>query len=470
MKNLKEIKGIGVNTVRDFNNLGIYDTKELLEFYPFRYEVLEKSNINNINDGDKVIFDGICENVPSVYYISRKLNKMSFRLNIGTKVINVVIFNRAFLKNNLSVGKEITVIGKYDMKHNVITASDIKFGLLNETVIEPIYHCSYKLNSKKINKVINSIISKETVLDYIPDGLNEKYHFMDKSRAVYLVHNPSEMKVVNEAVKKLKYEELFLFMLKMNYLKKNRKWEVGISRKIAKEDLKKFIDTLPFSLTEDQINCINTILEEMNSNHVMKRLIQGDVGSGKTIVAVVALYMNYISGYQGAFMAPTEILAVQHYENLIKLYKDTPIKIELLTGKMKPKERQTVLRKLANKETDIVIGTHSLFSEDVIYDSLGLVITDEQHRFGVAQRTKLKEKGHQADILYLSATPIPRTYAITLYGDMDVSSIHTKPKGRKEVITELCEEKDIKIVLDKIHREIKEGHQVYIIATQIEES
>lgn len=180
--------------------------------------------------------------------------------------------------------------------------------------------------------------------------------------------------------------------------------------------------------------------------------------------------MNYISGYQGAFMAPTEILAVQHYENLIKLYKDTPIKIELLTGKMKSKERQIVLRKLANKETDIVIGTHSLFSEDVIYDSLGLVITDEQHRFGVAQRTKLKEKGHQADILYLSATPIPRTYAITLYGDMDVSSIHTKPKGRKEVITELCEEKDIKIVLDKIHKEIKEGHQVYIIATQIEES
>jgi len=467
MKNLKEIKGIGVNTVRDFNNLGIYDTKELLEFYPFRYEVLEKSNINNINDGDKVIFDGICENVPSVYYISRKLNKMSFRLNIGTKVINVVIFNRAFLKNNLSVGKEITVIGKYDMKHNVITASDIKFGLLNETVIEPIYHCSYKLNSKKINKVINSIISKETVLDYIPDGLNEKYHFMDKSRAVYLVHNPSEMKVVNEAVKKLKYEELFLFMLKMNYLKSNNH-EDGLKREVSYEDVQKFIKGLPFKLTYDQEMSVKDIHRDLTLPKRMNRLLQGDVGSGKTIISFIALYINYLGGYQGALMAPTEILAIQHYNNIKKILPN--LKVVLLTGKMKVKERREVLADISNGEADVIIGTHALISNDVVYKNLGLVITDEQHRFGVNQRGNLKNKGVTPDILYMSATPIPRTYALTLYGDMDISSIKTMPNGRKPVKTVLKSNKEIKDVLYMMLDEIKKGHQIYVIAPLVEDS
>ena len=471
MNSLESMKGIGPKTISLLNRLNIYTIEDMVNYYPYRFEILEKSNVRNSNQDDKVILDGIIESNPMIYFFNKKLNKMSFQFNEGSTILSVTIFNRAFLKTHLQVGTKITVIGKYDKKHNTVVASEIRLGLLPPVpVIEPIYHTTNGISSSQLHKWIVSSLEYIDTKEYIPAYLCERYKLLDKKSSVLQIHNPKSKVSLNQALNYLKYEELFLFMLKMNYLKKNRKWEVGISRKIAKEDLKKFIDTLPFSLTEDQINCINTILEEMNSNHVMKRLIQGDVGSGKTIVAVVALYMNYISGYQGAFMAPTEILAVQHYENLIKLYKDTPIKIELLTGKMKSKERQIVLRKLANKETDIVIGTHSLFSEDVIYDSLGLVITDEQHRFGVAQRTKLKEKGHQADILYLSATPIPRTYAITLYGDMDVSSIHTKPKGRKEVITELCEEKDIKIVLDKIHKEIKEGHQVYIIATQIEES
>lgn len=472
MNSLESIKGIGPKTISLLNRLNIYTIEDMVNYYPYRFEVLEKSNIRNSNQDDKVILDGIIESNPMIYFFNKKLNKMSFQFNEGTTVLNITIFNRAFLKTHLRVGTKITVIGKYDKKHNTVVASEIRLGLLPPVpVIEPIYHTTNGISSLQLHKwILSSLDYIDVIKEYIPDYLCDRYKLLNKKSSVLQIHNPKSKASLNQALNYLKYEELFLFMLKMNYLKKNRKWEIGISRKITEEDLKQFINTLPFSLTEDQTNCINTILKEMNSNHVMKRLIQGDVGSGKTIVAVVALYMNYRSGYQGAFMAPTEILAVQHYENLIKLYKHIPIKIELLTGKMKAKERQNVLKKLANKETDIVIGTHSLFSEDVIYDSLGLVITDEQHRFGVAQRTKLKEKGHQADILYLSATPIPRTYAITLYGDMDVSSIHTKPKGRKEVITELCEEKDIKIVLDKIYREIKEGHQVYIIATQIEES
>ena len=259
-------------------------------------------------------------------------------------------------------------------------------------------------------------------------------------------------------------------MQEMNYLKKNRVWENGISRKITKEQVDAFVAQLPFELTSDQRECVDKIQEDMNSPRVMKRLIQGDVGSGKTIVAIISLYLNFQSGYQGAFMAPTEILAEQHYQTMLRLFQNFPIKVALLTGKMKKKERNALLKKIADNEVDIVVGTHSLFSEDVYYDSLGLVITDEQHRFGVRQRTKLKEKGISTDVLYLSATPIPRTYAITIYGDMDVSNIHVKPKGRKEIITELYKNKDIKIVLEKIHEQVRQKHQVYVIATQIEDS
>ncbi len=465
---LKEIKGISINGVRNFNNLGIYNTSDLIQYYPFRYEVLEKTDMNNVNDGDKVIIDGICENTPNVYYISRKLNKMSFRINTGTKIMNVVIFNRAFLKNNLSMGKEITIIGKYDMKHNTITASDIKLGLLKETVINPIYHSSSKLNSKKINKVINSVIGKENILDYIPDALNERYHFMDKNRAVYLVHNPSNMKLVNEALEKLKYEELFLFMLKMNYLKSNNTKSDGLKREIDYALVEKFINDLPFDLTCDQMKSVKDIYNDLTLPKRMNRLLQGDVGSGKTIVSFIALYINYLGGYQGALMAPTEILAIQHYNNIKKLLPN--LNVALLTGKMKAKERREALEKISNGEIDVIIGTHALISDDVIYKNLGLVITDEQHRFGVNQRGNLKNKGITPDILYMSATPIPRTYALTLYGDMDISSIRTMPSGRKPVKTILKSNKEIKDVLYMMLEEIKKGHQIYVIAPLVEES
>lgn len=353
-----------------------------------------------------------------------------------------------------------------------MVASEIRLGLLPPTpVIEPVYHTTTGISSNQLHKWILSVLdSNIQIEEYIPSYLCGRYQLLDKKSSMIEVHRPRSKVTLKQALNYLKYEELFLFMMKMNCLKKARNQEKGITRNLSREVLENFISQLPFSLTEDQVKCVSVIREEMNSSNVMKRLIQGDVGSGKTIVAVIALYLNYVSGYQGAFMAPTEMMAIQHYQNLLELYKDTPIKVELLTGKMKAKERKEVLKKLATKEIDIIVGTHSLFSEDVVYQALGLVITDEQHRFGVAQRTKLKEKGSYADVLYLSATPIPRTYAITLYGDMDVSSIHTKPKGRKEVITELYKEKDIKIVLDKVQEEIRKKHQVYVIAAQIEES
>lgn len=472
MQSLDNVKGIGPKSLQLLSHLNIYTMEDLLGYYPYRFEILEKSNLKEMNQDDKVIVDGIIESIPNVYFFSKKLNKMSFRFSTENTLLNVTIFNRAFFKSHLQVGTKVTILGKYDKKHGTVVASEIRLGLLPPIpVIEPVYHTTSGISSTQLHKWILSCLDDiQSVEEYVPKYLCERYKLLDKKSSIKEVHNPKNKSSLNQALNYIKYEELFLFMMKMNCLKKTRNQEIGIERKISKEELESFISTLPFSLTEDQLKCVSIIREEMNKPMVMKRLIQGDVGSGKTIVAIIALYINYKSGYQGAFMAPTEILALQHYQNLLKLYKNTSIKVELLTGKMKAKERKEILQKLSRKEVDIIVGTHSLFSEDVIYDSLGLVITDEQHRFGVAQRARLKEKGHHADVLYLSATPIPRTYAITLYGDMDVSSIHTKPTGRKEVITELYKEKDVKIVLDKIQKEIREGHQVYVIAAQIEES
>ena len=465
---LDEIKGIGINTIRDLNNLGINRVLDLITYYPFRYEVLEKTDMSSVCDGDKVIIDGICENTPSVYYISRKLNKMSFRINTGDSVKKVVIFNRAFLKNNLVPGKEITVIGKYDIKHNEISASDVKFGLLKGTTIEPVYHSSYKINSKKFHKIINMALGKELVLDYIPEVLNERYHFMDKDRAINIVHNPNDKRLLSEALNKLKYEELFLFMLKMNYLKNNNSSVNGLKRSVDFQKVEKFISTLPFDLTDDQLKSVNDIYNDLVSPKRMNRLLQGDVGSGKTIVSFIGLYINYLAGYQGALMAPTEILALQHYNNIKKLFPN--LRFALLTGKLKAKERKEILCDIKEGNIDVIIGTHALISDDVVYKNLGLVITDEQHRFGVNQRSNLKNKGITPDILYMSATPIPRTYALTLYGDMDISSIRTMPSGRKPVKTILKSDTEIKEVLYMMLDELRKGHQIYVVAPLVENS
>ncbi len=468
MIDLKEVKGIGLNTLKYLNDLGINTLEDLVTYYPFRYDVYKKTDMSNVNDGDHVVLDGICENNPNVYYFSKKLNKMSLRLNTGTKIYNVTIFNRAYLKNKIKPAMGLTVIGKYDAKHNSIVASNMEFGMLLKPKIIPIYHSNFKINSKKIHQIISKVIDKVSVHDYIPVYLNEKYNFISKDLALKIIHNPNNLKELKAAKDKLKYEELFVFMAKMNYLKSSNKINLGLKREVDFTLIKNFINNLPFSLTKDQLKAINDIYEDLTSPRQMNRLLQGDVGSGKTIVSFVALYINYLSGYQGALMAPTEILAIQHYNNMQNLFPD--LKIGLLKGKLKAKERRELLQELAMGQIDVVIGTHALISDDVEYKNLGLVITDEQHRFGVSQRGNLKNKGLTPDILYMSATPIPRTYALTLYGDMDISNIKTVPNGRKKVETILKSNKEIKDVLYLMLEELKKGHQIYVVAPLVEES
>ena len=465
--NLEQIKGIGPKTLNNLKRLGINTTYDLMTYYPFRFNLIKRSNIYELSHDEKIIIDGIVENNAVVSYIRNHKDKMEFKLNTGEMVINVMIFNRGYLKNKLVSGTKVTVFGKYDKKKNTIIASDINFSLLdNIPKIEPVYHLTTGINSSQLNSLINNVIDDD-IIDYIPDYLNEKYGFSSKYQAIKNVHNPVNFDILKKSINKLKYEELFIFMLKMNYLK-SKKSQDGLPRDVSRKSLDEFIEKIPFKLTIDQLKAVDNIYEDLTSSKRMNRLLQGDVGSGKTIVSFIALYINYLGSYQGALMAPTEILARQHYNNILKLLPN--LNIALLTGKLKTKEKKTIYKGLEDGSIDIVIGTHALISEEVKYNNLGLVITDEQHRFGVNQRSSLKNKGLMPDILYMSATPIPRTYAITLFGDMDISSIKTKPAGRKEIISYLMKDTEIKDVLVKMYEQLRLKHQIYVIAPLIEES
>ena len=463
---LENIKGIGPKTVNILRRLGINNTLDLINYYPFRYDIIKRSDINLLGQDDKIIIDGVVETNAVVTYMRNHKDKMDFSLNVGSKILKVTIFNRGFYKNKIIVGTKLTVIGKYDKRKNLVVCSDIKFSLLGDTTkIEPIYHVTTGINSLQLNNIIKSV--DVDIIDYVPNYLNEKYSFLSKDNSIKEIHNPSNLNNLKLAINKLKYEELFIFMLKMNYLK-SKKMQKGLQRDVSKDKVLDFINNLPFKLTADQEKAVKDIYYDLVSDKRMNRLLQGDVGSGKTIVSFIALYINYLAGYQGALMAPTEILARQHYNNLVKLLPN--VKVGLLTGKLKAKEKKEIYTGLENGSIDIIIGTHALISEDVKYFNLGLVITDEQHRFGVNQRSNLKNKGIMPDVLYMSATPIPRTYAITLFGDMDISSIKTKPAGRKEIISYLKKESEIKDVLMMMYEQLKLGHQIYVIAPLIEES
>lgn len=462
---LNIIKGIGDKTITLLNKLNIYTIDDLVNYYPFRYEILEKTDLNS----DRVVIDGVVETNPLFIRLRGKLDKMSFRVRLDDRICNVVIFNRGFLRNNIKINTTITIIGKYDIKHNTITASDIKFGSISSLPkITPVYHTVSKITSKQINNYILKVIDDIKVTDIIPSILLDKYKLIPKSEAIREIHRPDDMHLLKNAINHIKYEELFLFMLKMNELKRNRVKVIGIKKDVDKNNVLEFINNLPFKLTNDQLKVVDEIYNDLTSNIVMNRLVQGDVGSGKTIVSFIAIYINYLAGYQSALMAPTELLAYQHYLNIKNIFKDYDIKVELLTGKTKNKKK--LLEDLKNNKIDVLIGTHALIEDSVVFNNLGLVITDEQHRFGVNQRSNLKNKGINPDILYMSATPIPRTYALTIYGDMDVSSIKTMPSGRVPVKTYLKKNSEIKEVLTMMYEELKNKHQIYVIAPLIEES
>ena len=471
MKELETIEGIGPKTKELLNKIKIYTVEDLLNYYPYRYDIIKRSDLSNLSDGDKIIIDGIVEGQPTTIYINKSLKKMIFRISTKTMILNITLYNRTHLYSDLKSGKEITIIGKYNKLKNTVIVSDIRFGLLPPSAkIEPIYYTTEGLTVKQISKFEATALENDyDVIDLVPRYIEEKYNLMNKKSAIKNIHVPEDILLLKKARQRIKYEELFMYVLKINYLKnKINNDNLAIERNIDKDKLDKFIKSLPFELTLDQDKAVNDIINDLSIKKRMNRLLQGDVGSGKTIIALIAVYANYLSKYQSALMAPTEILAVQHYEEAKKIFSKYKLNIALLTSSTSNKDKKTIYEELENGKIDLIIGTQALIQENVKYKKLGLVITDEQHRFGVNQRDTFKGKGISPDVLSMSATPIPRTYALTIYGDTDVSSIKSKPKGRKEIITVFKKEKDITDVLEMMKKELELNHQIYVVAPMID--
>lgn len=463
---IKNLHQVGEKTSKILNKLGIYTDDDLINYYPYRYNVYNFSN--ELIDNSTLIINVIIESNPIVSYIKKNFNRLSFRAMYNERIFNVVIFNRAYLKTNLTIGKNITIIGKYDFKKNIFTSSDIKFNVTNGQ-IEPVYHLTKGITNNTVSKLIKDNFNNIYIKDSLPSNIISKYNLLSKKDALYNIHFANDLKMVHYAKNRLIYEELFDFSFKMNYFKNQNIRKDKEPKNIDINKINEFKKLLPFSLTTDQDNAYNEIVQDMSSNKKMNRLLLGDVGSGKTVVAVGAIYANFIAGFESTLMAPTEVLATQHYFSIKKILDKFNVAVELITGSMSKKEKEAIYKRVQNKEIDLLIGTHSLLNENIIFNNLGLVITDEQHRFGVHQRFTLEDKSKCPDILYLSATPIPRTYAMTIYGDLDISYIKTKPTGRKDIITKVKKNSDIKEVLGLMLEQIKLGHQIYVVSPLVEE-
>lgn len=467
---LEDIKGIGPKSLLALKALNLYTKDDVINYFPYRYNVYTPVKLRECSEGDTCTITGYVESAAKVFFIRKNLNKLSFAFNTGSELVNVTIFNRAYLKPNIRIKSYISVIGKYNRKSNTFMASDIKLTPITKTVIEPVYHLNQGIKRSNFKKLVDEILDNTVeIKSNVPDYLIEKYNFINKKEAVTNVHKPKDINSLKKADLHLIYEELFTFMLKVSYLKEKNARDGKFNIKSFDEDkVNNFISNLPFNLTVGQMQAVSDIKGDFLSKKKMNRLILGDVGSGKTIVSFIALYMNMLAGYQGVLMAPTEILAVQHFNNMKSLFEDK-LNIQLLTSSTKKGERNKILQNLKNGETQVLIGTHSLLNDELVYNNLGLVITDEQHRFGVNQRQTLQEKGKDVDVLYMSATPIPRTLALTIYGDMDITEIRSKPGGRKEIITKIFKNSELKKVLEKMLDEIKAGHQIYVVAPLIDD-
>ena len=470
--NLNLIKNIGPKTENLLNKLNIYTVEDLLTFYPYRYNIIKLKNIDEVTDGEVCFVPATILSACKVFYIRRNFNRLDFIASSNNINFKVTIFNRAFLKNNLTINKEVVLIGKYNKLKNTFVASDIKFSV-EDNKIEVKYHLTEGIKNNTLEKLIGEALKLDyDIPDYVPEMFNIHYKLLSKRDAIRLIHQPNSVEDIKKSELKLIYEELFLYMFKINYLSTINKEALGTPKYFREDELNEFLSNLSFKLTTDQETTISDILNDLKSDKRMNRLVLGDVGSGKTIVAITAIYACFLSGYQSAFMAPTEILAKQHYEQVKNYFSNYDIKVELLTGSLTKKQKEKIYERLEQGEIDLIIGTHALLNAGAEFKNLGLVITDEQHRFGVNQRNTLQNKGSKknADVLYLSATPIPRTYALTIYGDLDLSQIKTKPNLRKEIITKVVLEKNIREVLLKMYEELKLGHQIFVVSPLIEQN
>lgn len=454
------------NRIECLHSMHLYTLEDVIHHFPYRYEEIEE--IWPAID-EKVIVEGIVAGAPRLFFKGR-FSRLTVPVLIKEEEYQVTIFNRHFLKAQLITGKTITVMGKISGRK--ITASNIVLKPLSEQKgIHPVYSIKEGITNKAFSQYVEKALKLvDHIDDFVPVEAISKYNFIDKMTALRDVHFPKNREDVTRGLRRLKYEEFLKFQLTMQFIKMSREEEAGIGKIFDINDVKDKIHTLPFKLTSDQVKAVKDILDDLSQPTMMYRFLQGDVGSGKTVVGAIALYANALSGYQGAMMAPTEVLAKQHFTTLCNFFKDTDFTVGLLVGSLSQKDKDEIYSRIENGEIDIIVGTHALFQEKVVYHNLGFVITDEQHRFGVEQRKALKNKGSSVDFLVMSATPIPRTLALALYGDMDVSTIQTKPAGRQETVTKYFKGKSMKPFLRHLKAYLAQGGQCYVICPLIEDN
>ena len=448
--------------------LGINDSEEVLRYYPFRYEKYEIMPFKSFKEGERVVFEGEIITSPSSYRYKRNLSIVRFKVLVEDEYeLTLTIFNRIWAKI-LKINDRLIIIGKYEGERKVTVTNYYNAAKKDMLGIIPVYPLKEGMSQNDIKKIIDFTIQKTdfSELEMIPFEYVKVHGLCSFNEAIRNIHHPQDELGLKKALARLKYEEFLNFYLALELLRGEKSLKTPKVFDIKKID--ELISGLEFDLTKDQAKAIKEILDDMRSDKVMYRLLEGDVGSGKTIVAIIALYANYLSGHKGVMMAPTEILAYQHFESLVVALEALGVRIELLTGSSRDKEG--VKKRLKEGDFDIVIGTHALFYEDVKIADVSLIITDEQQRFGVMQRRKLKNKGENSDFLMMSATPIPRTLANTIYGDMDVSIIETMPKERKGCDTFLLLKNDIKPIVSELKAILDKGEQIYVIAAAISKS
>lgn len=466
------IKGVGPKKLEKLNSLNIETVEDLLFYFPRTYE--DRTTFLNLKDvqGEvKASFKVRVTGVNRNSYIRRNMHILSFDVEDETGKGTMTFFNQPFLKNSIKIGGIYNVYGKAVREHFITKISSPIAEKAGENLKTGGIVSKYALKKGVTNNEIVKLIREVNVSlpEVLPDYLIKKYALLSRNIAVKTMHFPDNIETLEKARKRLAFEELFLLQFALLTLKDNNRSEKSIKLK-DNPKLKNFMDNLPFKLTEGQDKSLNEIINDLKSEKRMNRLLQGDVGSGKTIVAVIAMYFAYINGYQSTLMAPTEILAQQHYESVCELFKDENINVGLLTSSVLKKDREEILAKVRSGEIQMLIGTHSLINDEVVFKNLALTITDEQHRFGVKQRNTLQDKNQLANTLVMTATPIPRTLSLVLYGDLDISVIDTMPPGRKEIKTYGINSKMIDRALNFIKREIEKGRQAYIICPLIDES
>jgi len=466
------LKGVGPKLNEKLNKAGIFNILDLLLYFPRDYEFLSGNpEFNEIDCEEKQILTCKVRKIGRTIRTrnGKYLSTIEFEYK-GHKVEGKW-FNQPYIKNNFKVGADYNLLGKFKRIGNMLEIINPIIGgnVALSSEIKPIYPLKGDLTDKIITKLIISVLEQVKISKNIPKTIVDKYRMISLDKAIREIHFPKDKDILNSAITRLKFQELFTYSMKLLLLKHNIKAKSkGISFP-WNDNLVRLKEALPYSLTCAQTRVVREILRDQKSNAPMNRLVQGDVGSGKTVVALIAIYNVYTNGYKSALMVPTEILANQHYEEAKKLLGQFNVEIELLTGSTSAKEKKRIKERIKQEEPLIVIGTHALIQEDVEFNKLGLVVTDEQHRFGVEQRSKLINKGKRADCLVMTATPIPRTLALYLYSDLDVSAIDELPPGRKKIDTRFFQESSSNKAYELVRKEIDSGRQAYIVCPLIEE-